>query len=230
MPEGHPTGEFLKISLQTAVPLWQMEFQDRTFQEILAIAKEAGQFVAEHGDDILFKSPKKGATAAAFNALAKGIAALSFMPGGVTTFGMHFEEKHRGEDVAVAAGRPVNLTFKAGTLGRFILKHGLSIKWREVAENPAFAGHPWSAKAKHYVVDIEDAKGKLLVTHFSKGLGLKGPPTLEEVIGSMGMDAQDYEREPDNPELASLGTDAASLRVFLGKDAYKELLELVESG
>jgi len=49
--------------------------------------------IAEHGDDILFRSKRKGATASAFNALAEGIAILSFAPGGVKVFGGHWETK-----------------------------------------------------------------------------------------------------------------------------------------
>jgi hypothetical protein len=44
----------------------------------------------------LYRVP--GESAKAFNALARGIAALSFAPGGVTTFGMHFEAKLRNTE------------------------------------------------------------------------------------------------------------------------------------
>lgn len=42
-------------------------------------------------EQILFGSKKQGATALAFNALAKAVAALAFMPGGVTVFNTHYE-------------------------------------------------------------------------------------------------------------------------------------------
>ena len=64
-----------------------------SWDEIKKIAEDASQMIAEHGDNILFKAKKKGESAKAFNALAKGIAALSFVPGGVKIFGMHFESK-----------------------------------------------------------------------------------------------------------------------------------------
>jgi len=41
-------------------------------------------------EQILFGGAKRGATAMAFNALAKSLAALAFMPGGVSLFG-HYE-------------------------------------------------------------------------------------------------------------------------------------------
>lgn len=43
---------------------------------------------------ILFRSKSPGESAAAFNALAEGVAILSFMPRGVTVFGLHFESQH----------------------------------------------------------------------------------------------------------------------------------------
>lgn len=84
---------FLATSLSAAVPLWIEEFVQKgySFADVTKIASESCQMIAEKGDLILFKSKKKGETAAAFNALAKGIAALAFVPGGVRTFGMHFE-------------------------------------------------------------------------------------------------------------------------------------------
>ena len=83
----------LQISLSAAVPLWIETFvqQDYTWADVSRIASESSQIIAEKGDLILFKSKKKGETAAAFNALARGVAALAFVPGGVTVFEMHFE-------------------------------------------------------------------------------------------------------------------------------------------
>lgn len=83
----------LQSSLSAAVPLWIENFVQKGYSldEVFEIAKGASQMIAEKGDLILFKSKKKGETADAFNALAKGIAALAFVPGGVKTFGMHFQ-------------------------------------------------------------------------------------------------------------------------------------------
>jgi hypothetical protein len=47
--------------------------------------------VAHHGDNILYRSKKKGESAKAFNALAKGLACLAFAPGGVNAFGGHWQ-------------------------------------------------------------------------------------------------------------------------------------------
>ncbi len=84
----------LAIALSCSVPLYAIELAKLPLAEVLRIAAECGQVVAEKGDVVQFQGGKKGESAAAFNALAKGIACLSFAPGGVTTFGMHFENTH----------------------------------------------------------------------------------------------------------------------------------------
>lgn len=89
------TKELLRISLSAAVPLWIMEYERLPIEEILALAPEASQYIAEHGDVIMYRGARKGETARAFNELAKGLAILSFAPGGVKFLGMHFEAKPR---------------------------------------------------------------------------------------------------------------------------------------
>ena len=85
--------ELLKMSLSAAVPLYVEEFRHRAWDDLVLEAHAASQIVAEKGDIVLFRSRKKGESAKVFNALARGIAILSFAPGGVTAFGMHFENK-----------------------------------------------------------------------------------------------------------------------------------------
>lgn len=83
--------DLLAISLSAAVPLWIEELRKLTDEERLVLAREAGQIIAEKGDIIQYRSKKKGETAKAFNALAKGLAICAFQPGGVNFRGMHFE-------------------------------------------------------------------------------------------------------------------------------------------
>lgn len=84
----------LNATLSAAVPLRALELRRIPFERLMSRAPELGQIIAEKGDIIQFKSKKKGETAAAFNALAEALAILSFMPGGVTFFGQHFENVH----------------------------------------------------------------------------------------------------------------------------------------
>lgn len=98
------SGALLKTMLPMAVMLNIREFQNRPWSELQQIATYASQYVAEKGDNILFKSAKKGDTAKAFNELAKGVAVLAFAPGGVTLFGQHFEATHP-ESLTSGTGR-----------------------------------------------------------------------------------------------------------------------------
>lgn len=87
------TNNLLSIALSAAVPLKIMEIQARggiTGDDLKQLPQIA-QLLAEHGDDLLFKSVKKGETAKVFNEVVCGIAILAFVPGGITIFGQHFE-------------------------------------------------------------------------------------------------------------------------------------------
>jgi hypothetical protein len=84
----------LQTFLSAAVPLRIMEFQNRSWEELKPLALEASQVIAEKGDRILYRGQKKGETAKAVNKLAEGLAIMSFAPGGVKAFGLHFEAKH----------------------------------------------------------------------------------------------------------------------------------------
>ena len=88
--------ELLKTALSAAVPLHIAELRRRPWSELQERAAVAAQVVAEKGDVILYRSKKKGETAAAFNKLAEGLVICAFAPGGVTIFGLHFEAKHEG--------------------------------------------------------------------------------------------------------------------------------------
>jgi len=56
-------------------------------------AENAGRLIAERADIMLFGGGKKGQAAEVFNALAEMVSYMAFLPGGITTFGMHFEAK-----------------------------------------------------------------------------------------------------------------------------------------
>ena len=81
----------LKIALSAAVPLRIFELKKTTFAYRQKRAEICADYVAFHGDNILYPGSKPGETAEAFNRLAEGLACLAFCPGGVDAFGMHFE-------------------------------------------------------------------------------------------------------------------------------------------
>jgi hypothetical protein len=94
---GTSTYKLMQATLGVAVPLWaelikqQRGGPDETDCERI---KEFGDLiVGPGGEDLLFRSKVPGQTATLFNKLAFAIAVLSFQPGGITTFGLHFESQ-----------------------------------------------------------------------------------------------------------------------------------------
>ncbi len=92
-----PDDTLLRLSLMTAVPMWQMDIRGWSAEKRAERSGICSQVIAEKGDIIQFRAKKKGATADAFNRMAEGVALLSFAPGGVRIFGMHFEANPEGE-------------------------------------------------------------------------------------------------------------------------------------
>ena len=93
----------LRAALGAAIPLWVAELRKRPWSEIQAVVYECADIVTAKGDAILYRSKKKGETAVTFNALAKGLAALSFAPGGVTFLGDHYQNQY-GESSSPSSG------------------------------------------------------------------------------------------------------------------------------
>ena len=87
----------LEDTLAVAVPL-EIERQKKLpWVWVEAIARASGELIAgPAGADLLYKSKKPGETAKAFAAVARGLAALSFCPGGVRFLSLHFESRHPG--------------------------------------------------------------------------------------------------------------------------------------
>jgi len=83
----------LGISLAPAVMLRieEMKLVGGPSADDLAAAVRYGSVIANRGDVLLHKGGKEGEAAALFNQMARTIATLSFMPGGVTLFGNHWE-------------------------------------------------------------------------------------------------------------------------------------------
>lgn len=86
--------DLLGLSLDVAVPVAQEELGRMSWAEVERVAAEAVDVVASKGDLILYRSTRPGETSAAFVALARGLAALSFAPGGVSFLGRHWDAEH----------------------------------------------------------------------------------------------------------------------------------------
>lgn len=89
--EERAPNDVMLATLEVAVPLWQMRVRTWSEDQRIERGRIVGYIVAEHGDNIMFRGPKKGDTARAFNAMAEGLAIASFSPGGVTFCGRHWE-------------------------------------------------------------------------------------------------------------------------------------------
>lgn len=77
----------LPITLQIAVPLNIMAMRDWSPERRCEVGRSRAATVASHGDDLMFGGKH---CAEAFNALAMGLAALAYQPGGASFLGLHW--------------------------------------------------------------------------------------------------------------------------------------------
>jgi len=85
--------ELLPLHLDAQIPLYIAELQKKGGPDAtdFALVREAGQALAARADRLLHRCGKKGEATDLITALAFGVAVLSFLPGGVTVFGQHWE-------------------------------------------------------------------------------------------------------------------------------------------
>ena len=88
-----PENPILMDLLQVAVPLWVDKFWNQPFEELVAQGQKNVAWLSENGDSLMLPGRREGDTAKSFNAVAENLAILSFCPGGVDVFGLHFETK-----------------------------------------------------------------------------------------------------------------------------------------
>ena len=87
----------LAMMLMMAVPLWIERVRGLDWPERARRAHQHSALIAYKGDILMFGGGKKGEVAEVFNATAEAIAILSFVPGGVTIFGMKFVTEDHDE-------------------------------------------------------------------------------------------------------------------------------------
>jgi hypothetical protein len=133
------------------------------------------------------------------------------------------------------------MTFKAGTLSRFIQRYGIGMRWQQIPSEP---------DRRRYVITLTrpDASGYLsLQVPFFQGFGIPHPPDLELVMWTVGHDTLDYHlsegdpyyyietfgiRDPDEIEEAlrvfeKLQEQTEKLKTFLGEEGYNELVKVM---
>jgi hypothetical protein len=82
----------LAPALEAAVSVYVLEFQQHggiTDTDIVRVQSYL-EDLKVHGNDLFHRSEKRGETAERFDQVAEIIAVLSFVPDGVTVFGLHF--------------------------------------------------------------------------------------------------------------------------------------------
>lgn len=91
MRQDNVLGDMLYIAVSLCVA--ELQAQGGPTDDDWATLSPLADVIGEHGDDLLFKGKKRGATARIFNQTARAIAVMSFAPGGVTCFDHHYETK-----------------------------------------------------------------------------------------------------------------------------------------
>ncbi|MEV7264665.1 hypothetical protein AB0N38_14045 [Micromonospora aurantiaca] len=109
----NPAHDSLLIALDCAVPLWMLQLRAETpaaREHTRRLWAQGGaSIVASQGDVLQYGSKRPGEAAKAFNALAQGLAALAWQPGGVTFAGRHWCVDHDACATADAtAGEPLH--------------------------------------------------------------------------------------------------------------------------
>lgn len=83
--------EMIAGLMATAVLIEADNLSRRPWADVARFASEAASVIGSHGDDLQFGGKHCGE---AFAALARGLAATSFAPGGVDLFGAHWCNRH----------------------------------------------------------------------------------------------------------------------------------------
>jgi hypothetical protein len=86
--------ELLLASLEVAVPLRAAELSLTPLSKLLADGPALARTIAGSGDVLEFRGAREGATGEVFNAFARAVAILSFLPGGVTVCGVKMQNMH----------------------------------------------------------------------------------------------------------------------------------------
>lgn len=92
----------LRQHMMLSVPWAAYQLKDEEPDRLAEMAPELGQLIAERGDDIQFGAPKAGETARLVGALARGLAILSYCPGGVEFLGVRYVSE-RGKGCTTSA-------------------------------------------------------------------------------------------------------------------------------
>lgn len=86
--------ELLVWSLSAAVPVWALRLSQTPLRRLLAEGPALARTIAESAEVLQLGSSQDGAATDAFDALARAVAVLSFLPDGVKFCGARFRSVH----------------------------------------------------------------------------------------------------------------------------------------
>ena len=87
----------LVAALDAAVPTWAADLSRVPLRKLLAEGPELARAIGQACEGLQFPGPSEG-TGEAFNALARGVAILSFLPHGARFCGVRFKSVHPDSD------------------------------------------------------------------------------------------------------------------------------------
>lgn len=87
------TGELIRNSLEIGVSFRMFDMQQHGGPTLhdWEQTRAFGDVLAPGGDNLLYKSGKRGKTAHLMNEMIRAVAVLAFTPGGITIYGLHFD-------------------------------------------------------------------------------------------------------------------------------------------
>lgn len=83
----------LQMTIEATVPfkIWELQQRGGPTDTDWEWAATQTDVIAEKGDVILYKDPKRGVTGSLMGNLIRVLAIMAFVPGGVTFAGIHFD-------------------------------------------------------------------------------------------------------------------------------------------
>lgn len=87
------TGTLIQSTLEIAVPFRMLELHQRGGPSDLdwEETRAFGDVLPYAGDNLIYKSGKRGETARLMSDTIRAVAVLAFVPGGITIYGLHFD-------------------------------------------------------------------------------------------------------------------------------------------
>ncbi|MEI9942199.1 MAG: hypothetical protein WDO69_33705 [Pseudomonadota bacterium] len=148
--------ELLVSLLAAAVPVWAARLSLTPLRKLLAEGPALARTIAESAEALQLGSSHDGAATEAFDALARAVTVLSFLPDGVKFCGVRIRSVHPTRRTAARVGRsePLDKVHRVSKNGDLAMLPGV---WCSVAEltNWQEAGPPLDFKPQDDLADVK---------------------------------------------------------------------------